>query len=135
MSARGKLKFCNRLLNGFFSCKELLNYHKRSTVPLNQMIVEVIFSQLFRLPKAPHLELFYGAILIDLCRVQSSAMPPLLADVAESFYKRAGSFHPICLDRFVNWFSYHLSNFEYRWSWTDWLDSVEVSKRCLFVYN
>jgi nuclear cap-binding protein subunit 1 len=88
-----------RFNSKIFSCKELLNYQKRNTVPLNHMIVEVVFSQLFRLPKAPHLELFYGAILIELCRVQSSAMPPLLADVAESFYKRARSFHPICLDR------------------------------------
>lgn len=36
----------------------------------------------------------------------------------------------------VNWFSFHLSNFEYRWSWSDWLECVEFpiyDRRNIFV--
>lgn len=89
----------NNYLNTRLCCKELLNYYKRTTVPLNYVIVEVIFSQLFRLPKAPHLELFYGALLIELCRVQSNSMPQVLAQAAELFYHRSQSMNPVCLDR------------------------------------
>ncbi|KAI6234413.1 80 kDa nuclear cap-binding protein [Aphelenchoides fujianensis] len=103
-------------------CKSLLAYKKQNIVPLNHVIVEVIFSQLFRLPKTPHLELFYGALLIELCRGQSSSMPQVLAQAAELLYQRCRSLHPACLDRF------HLSNFQYRWSWSDWVDCVDRPK-------
>jgi hypothetical protein len=35
--------------------RELLNYYRKETVPLNYVIIEAIFGQLFRLPKSPHL--------------------------------------------------------------------------------
>lgn len=68
-------------------------------MPLNHILVEVVFSQLFRLPNAPHPEIFYGALLTDLCKAQSSAMPPILAQAAELLFQRAKSLSVVCLDR------------------------------------
>ncbi|CAD5206410.1 unnamed protein product [Bursaphelenchus okinawaensis] len=126
----------NNYLNYKICAKELLAYQKKDTVPLNYVVIEVVFSQLFRLPNSPHLELFYGALLLELCRTEASTMPQVLAQAAELLYQRCKYLHPSCLDRLVEWFSYHLSNFQYRWSWADWVDSVKLDiydKRQIFV--
>ncbi|VDN24076.1 unnamed protein product [Gongylonema pulchrum] len=79
------------------------------------MILEVIFSQLMRLPDPASLPLFYGSIILELCKTKN--MP-----------QRIATMHMTCVDRFVDWFSYHMSNFEYRWSWADWDDCLVLNQ-------
>uniref|UniRef100_A0A0K0DHJ6 Nuclear cap-binding protein subunit 1 n=1 Tax=Angiostrongylus cantonensis TaxID=6313 RepID=A0A0K0DHJ6_ANGCA len=120
----------------FNSAEELTAYSRGANVPIAYMILEVLFSQLFRLPYPPQHTGFYGPLLLDLCRVQSSTMPQVLAQAAELLYQRAATMQPLCLDRFVDWFSFHLSNFGFRWSWNDWKDCLTADRwdvRRIFV--
>lgn len=63
------------LTNIHFSAVQMLNFPYKAKIPLDYCIVEVIFGELFRLPTPEHLEICYGSILIELCKLQPSTMP------------------------------------------------------------
>ena len=44
-------------------------------IPLEYIIIEVIFGELFCLPKSAHPEICYGSILLDICKLQPSTFP------------------------------------------------------------
>lgn len=99
---------------------QLLNFPYKSKIPLEYCIVEVIFSELFHMPIPRYLEIVYGSILIELCKLQPATLPQVLAQATEILFMRIDSMNTSCFDRFVNWFSYHLSNFKFTWSWDEW---------------
>ena len=99
---------------------QLLSYPLKNKIPLEYIIVEVMFGQIFRLPNPQYLEIAYGSIMIELCKLQPSTMPQVLAQATELLYEWIGVMNVPCFDRFA----YHLYNFQFRWSWDDWDDSL-----------
>lgn len=58
-----------------FRATQLLAFPQRNKIPLEYMIVEVIFSEMFQMPSSRYPDIAYGSTLIELCKLQPGTMP------------------------------------------------------------
>jgi nuclear cap-binding protein subunit 1 len=84
------------------------------------MVIDAIFSQLFKLPSAEHKLVYYHALVTQCCKVAPAAIAPSLGRAIRTIYKNLPVMDLELGYRFLDWFSHHLSNFEFRWRWTEW---------------
>ena len=89
----------NPLFSFLSSAAQLLSYPLKNKIPLEYMIVEVMFGEIFRLPNPEYIEVCYGSILIELCKLQPSTMPQVLAQATELLYERLDTINATCFDR------------------------------------
>ncbi|KAH8725967.1 cap binding protein [Phaeosphaeriaceae sp. PMI808] len=92
------------------------------------MVIDAIFSQLFKLPSAEHKLVYYHSLITQCCKVAPAAIAPSLGRAIRTIYKSLPLLDLELGYRFLDWFSHHLSNFEFRWRWTEWLENLELSK-------
>ncbi|KAK7190190.1 hypothetical protein PSPO01_03911 [Paraphaeosphaeria sporulosa] len=91
------------------------------------MIIDAIFSQLFKLPTADHKLVYYHSLITSCCKLAPQAIAPSLGRAIRTVYQ---SLHVLDLEltyRFLDWFTHHLSNFEFRWRWAEWIGDLELS--------
>ena len=57
-------------------------FYKSSNIELTHSffsIFQVIFSEMFKLPNSHHPQIFYGALIIELCKLQPNSIPGIVS--------------------------------------------------------
>ncbi|KAF2714840.1 hypothetical protein K504DRAFT_420996 [Pleomassaria siparia CBS 279.74] len=91
------------------------------------MVIDAIFSQLLKLPSPEHKLVYYHSLITQSCKVAPAAIAPSLGRAIRCLYRSLHIMDLELVNRFLDWFSHHLSNFEFRWRWTEWLEDLHLS--------
>lgn len=84
-------------------------------------MLEVLFIEMFqKMSKQQFLLSYYCRIFVELIEKDASLISPALAVVVELFFRAIPDMTTSATDRFVHWFSYFLSNIDYKWPWANW---------------
>jgi nuclear cap-binding protein subunit 1 len=85
------------------------------------MVVDAMFSQMLLLPSAEHKLVYYNSVITEACKVAPAAIAPTLGRAIRFLFRHIDSMDLELSYRFLDWFAHHLSNFDFRWKWTEWL--------------
>lgn len=80
-------------LEGKDCAAHLLTSQYKNKIPLEYCIVEGIFAELFHMPTLRYLDICYGSILIELCKLQPATLLQVLAQATEILFMRIDSIH------------------------------------------
>jgi nuclear cap-binding protein subunit 1 len=84
------------------------------------IVTEALFSQLFKIPESDFPRAYYSLILIELSKEKPEAMQGILAKCVVNIYERLEELDTECFVIFTEWFAHYLSNFDFKWVWTQW---------------
>ena len=92
----------------------------RSTWKPEDVVIDAIFSQIFMLPSPEHRLVYYHSIITESCKISPAAIAPSLGRAIRFLFRGIDVMDLELGYRYMDWFAHHLSNFEFRWKWTEW---------------
>lgn len=98
----------------------------KSTWKPEDIAVDAVFSQLFQLPNSEHKLVYYHSVLTEACRIAPAAIAPSLGRAIRFLYRNSARLDLELTNRFIDWFSHHLSNFGFTWKWAEWTGDVTL---------
>jgi nuclear cap-binding protein subunit 1 len=98
----------------------------KSTWKPEDVAVDAVFSQLLQLPSAEHKLVYYHSVLTEACKQAPAAIAPSLGRAIRFLYRTQPRLDLELVNRFMDWFAHHLSNFGFTWKWTEWVDDVAL---------
>lgn len=98
----------------------------RTTWKPEDVAVDTVFSELFRLPNPERKLVYYHSVLTEACKLAPAAVAPSLGRAIRYLYKNSSRMDLELSYRFLDWFSHHLSNFGFMWKWAEWSDDAQL---------
>nr|ASF90199.1 hypothetical protein SPAR04796 [Bartheletia paradoxa] len=89
-------------------------------IPEN-VAVDSILSSMLLLPTPPHRLIYYASLLTEMCKISPSTVAPALGKSVRKLYTSLSTGTDVeVARRLAEWFSLHLSNFNFAWGWSEW---------------
>lgn len=98
----------------------------RSTWKPEDIAIDAVFSQILLLPTPEHKLVYYHSVITDSCKLAPSAVAPTLGRAIRFLFKNSDLMDMDLIARFMDWFAHHLSNFDFRWKWTEWIEDLNL---------
>lgn len=98
----------------------------RPTWKPEDVAIDAIFSQIFALPSPEHRLVYYHSIITESCRISPQAIAPSLGRAIRFLFRGIDVMDLELAYRYMDWFAHHLSNFEFRWKWTEWISDLAL---------
>ncbi|KAF2404686.1 cap binding protein [Trichodelitschia bisporula] len=86
--------------------------------------IDAVFSQLLLLPAPEHKLVYYHSVVIEACRFSPGAIAPSLGRAIRYVFKNLEYLDMELAYRFLDWFAHHISNYDFRWKWSEWSEEV-----------
>nr|GAT46157.1 predicted protein [Mycena chlorophos] len=95
---------------------------------LESTIVEIILGMFLLLPDSQHKSVYYMALITELCKLSPSTGGPAVGKSFRKLYSQLGDGLDLEISRrFAEWFSVHMSNFNFGWVWKEWIPDLSLS--------
>lgn len=72
---------------------------------------------MFRLPNSQMKTVYYTLVFSELCKNSEISLPGVLAKSVVLLYGKIPQMDLETVYTFADWFSHHLSNFDFKWLW------------------
>ncbi|KAJ3022372.1 UNVERIFIED_CONTAM: Nuclear cap-binding protein subunit 1 [Siphonaria sp. JEL0065] len=116
-------------------------FHKETDYNFYQAVVENLIRELIKLPHSQELGIYYATLLFDLCKGAPGKVPSAMGRAVRIIFSRldgsegnGGGMDVECVGRLSEWFSHHLSNFNYTWKWADWAHVLDDETSAKFAF-
>ncbi|KAF2861899.1 hypothetical protein K470DRAFT_244427 [Piedraia hortae CBS 480.64] len=90
------------------------------------VVIDAIFSQMLQLPAPEHKVVYYHSLITESCKISPGGIAPSLGRAIRFLFRNIEFMDMELSYRFMDWFAHHLSNFDFRWKWAEWVPELEL---------
>jgi len=91
-----------------------------SSFEAKHLIVEGIIFKMLTLPQPQHHFIFFAKLIVELFRKETKRWPRVCGPLINLLFHEMADMDTEARDRLIEWFSFHLANFNFQWPWENW---------------
>lgn len=97
---------------------------------LENTVVDNILGSMFAIPDSRQRSMYYIALITELCKLSPPTVGPAVGKSIRKLYGFLGDGLDVEVGhRFADWFSVHMSNFNFQWVWKEWIPDLQLSSQ------